>query len=192
MAFIKKISTSFSDAELVQQYKQTSNLNVLGDLYSRYMELVYGVCLKYFTASDDAQDAVINIFEELTQKVKKYEIENFRAWLYQLSKNYCLMKIRSNKAKPLLVDEDIVHFAENSHLDDVLEKEMSLNLMEHCLEQLPKEQKLAVELFYLQQKCYKEIAETTAIDVSKVRSLIQNGRRNLKICMDKTLLQKAE
>jgi RNA polymerase sigma factor (sigma-70 family) len=192
LAFIKKISSSFTDSELVQQYKDTSNMNTLGDLYSRYMDLLYGVCLKYFKEPDEAQDAVIHIFEELVTKVKKYDIDNFKGWLYQLAKNHCLMKLRSRKSQPVNVDADLMHLQENMHLDDVLEKETNLIVMEHCIEQLPIEQKAAIQLFYLQEKCYKEIADTTALDINKVRSFIQNGRRNLKICMDKTALQKAE
>jgi RNA polymerase sigma factor (sigma-70 family) len=192
LAFIKKISSSFSDSELVQQYKDTSNMDSLGDLYGRYMDLLYGVCLKYFKEPDEAQDAVIYIFEELVTKVKKYEIDNFKGWLYQLAKNHCLMKLRSKKSQPVNVDVDLMHLQENMHLDDVMQKETSLIVMEHCIEQLPSEQKTAIQLFYLQEKCYKEIADSTALDINKVRSFIQNGRRNLKICMDKTALQKAE
>jgi RNA polymerase sigma factor (sigma-70 family) len=192
LAFIKKISSSFTDSELVQQYKDTSDMDILGDLYSRYMDLLYGVCLKYFKEPDEAQDAVIHIFEELVTKVKKYEIDNFKGWLYQLAKNHCLMKLRSRKSQPINVGTDLMHLQENMHLDDVTEKETNLIVMEHCIEQLPKEQKAAIQLFYLQEKCYKEIADTTALDINKVRSFIQNGRRNLKICMDKTALQKAE
>jgi RNA polymerase sigma factor (sigma-70 family) len=192
LAFIKKISSSFSDSELVLQYKQTESMETLGDLYSRYMDLLYGVCLKYFKEPDEAQDAVIHIFEELVTKVKKYEIENFKGWLYQLAKNHCLMKLRSKKSQPVNVDADLMHLTENMHLDAVMEKESNLIVMEYCIEQLPDEQKKSIQLFYLQEKCYKEIAETTALDINKVRSFIQNGRRNLKICMDKTALQKAE
>jgi RNA polymerase sigma factor (sigma-70 family) len=192
LAFIKKISSSFTDSELVHQYKDTSNMDTLGDLYGRYMDLLYGVCLKYFKEPDEAQDAVIHIFEELVTKVKKYDIDNFKGWLYQLAKNHCLMKLRSRKSQPVNVDADLMHLQENMHLDDVMQKETNLIVMEHCIEQLPTEQKAAIQLFYLQEKCYKEIADTTALDINKVRSFIQNGRRNLKICMDKTALQKAE
>ncbi len=192
MAFIKKISSSFSDSELVQQYKHTESMETLGDLYSRYMDLLYGVCLKYFKEPDEAQDAVIHIFEELVTKVKKYEIENFKGWLYQLAKNHCLMKLRSKKNQPINVDADLMYLTENMHLEAVMDKEINLLAMENCIEQLPEEQKAAIQLFYLQEKCYKEIAETTTLDINKVRSFIQNGKRNLKICMDKTALQKAE
>ena len=191
MAFIKKILSAQNDAELVKQYKTGGDINVLGELYGRYMELVYGVCLKYFKEPEEAKDAVINIFEELVTKLKKYEVNNFKNWLYQLAKNHCLMKIRSSKSQPVTVDIDIMHLGGNNHLDNVTWKEEQLNGMENCIEQLPAEQKQAIRLFYLKEKCYKEIADLTETDISKVRSFIQNGRRNLKICMEKQALEKA-
>ncbi|MBS1496006.1 MAG: sigma-70 family RNA polymerase sigma factor [Bacteroidetes bacterium] len=191
MAFIKKITGELTDELLLQQYKASGNINTLGDLYNRYMDMIYGVCLKYLKEPDEAKDAVINIFEELVPKLKKYEVENFKAWLYQLAKNHCLMKIRAAKNKPTQVDIDFVHLPENMHPDSVMEKEATLILMENCIEQLPPEQKQAIQLFYLQQKCYKEISESTSIEINKVRSFIQNGRRNLKICMDKQAMEKA-
>ena len=166
-------------------------MNILGELYGRYMEMVYGVCLKYFKEPEEAKDAVMNIFEELVTKLRKYEVNNFKSWLYQLTKNHCLMKIRSRKSKPFTVGVDIVHLGENNHLDNITEKEAQLDGMGNCIEQLPEEQKKAIQLFYLEEKCYKEIADITETEVSKVRSFIQNGRRNLKICMEKHALQKA-
>ena len=102
------------------------------------------------------------------------------------------MKLRSSKSHPVNVDVDIVHLAENSHLEEVMDKENNLTAMENCIRKLPTEQKRVVEMFYLSEKCYKEIADATDTDINKVRSFIQNGRRNLKICMEKNALQKAE
>ena len=191
MAFLKKILSAESDHDLVQLYRTGGNIDTLGELYNRYMELVYGVCLKYMKNPEDAKDCVINIFEELVTKLKKYEVDNFKPWLYQLAKNHCLMKLRSKKGNPVNVDADLVHLPGNIHLDDVKEKELRFSSMEYCIEQLPPDQKQAIQLFYLEEKCYKEIAETTNTDINKVRSFIQNGRRNLKICMEKQALQKA-
>ncbi len=191
LAFIKNILSAETDQELVQRYKKDSDMAALGELYNRYMELVYGVSLKYLEDREEAKDAVINIFEELVTKLKKYDVDNFRGWLYRLAKNYCLMKIRSDKKYPTHVDADIMHLPENIHPDNVMEKEESLSSMEYCIEQLPDDQKQAIQLFYLKEKCYKDIAETTNTDINKVRSFIQNGRRNLKICMEKQALQKA-
>jgi len=191
LTFIRKILSAEDDHVLVQQYRKEGNIDILGELYNRYMELVYGVCLKYMKEPEDAKDCVINIFEELIIKLKKYEVDNFKGWLYQLAKNHCLMKLRGKKNQPYVIDADIMHLQENIHLDGVMEKETQLNTMEYCIEQLPHEQKQAIELFYLKEKCYKEIADSTQTDINKVRSFIQNGRRNLKICMEKQALEKA-
>jgi RNA polymerase sigma factor (sigma-70 family) len=191
LAFLKNILSADSDHELVRKYRSAGNIDTLGELYQRYMELVYGVCLKYMKEPEDAKDCVINIFEELVTKLKKYEVDTFKPWLYQLAKNHCLMKLRSKKGNPVNIDIDVVHLSENIHLDGVMEKELRLTSMESCIELLPADQKQAIQLFYLKEKCYKEIAEATNTDINRVRSFIQNGRRNLKICMEKRGLQKA-
>lgn len=187
MAFLKKISSSSSDSELIQQYKTSGSLEVLGELYQRYMELVYGVCLKYLKEPEDAKDCVLNIFEELVSKLKKHDVDNFKGWLYQVTKNHCLMRLRKYKIMPVNIDMSFMQSEENVHLDDELEKEENFKQMQYCLGQLNDEQKQVIELFYLNDKCYKEIAELTTIEINKVRSYIQNGRRNLKICMETQL-----
>ncbi len=185
MAFIKNIPGSESDEYLVNKYRSDGDMETLGALYNPYMDLVYGVSLKYFKNPEQAQDAVINIFEELVSKLKKYEVLNFKSWLYQLTKNHCLMKLRSKKGTVISLEDNIMHLSENNHQDDMQEKEGQFIIMEECMEQLPAEQKEAVRLFYLNEKCYKEIAEMRKLDINKVRSFIQNGRRNLKLCMEK-------
>lgn len=191
MAFIKNISSKLSDAELVSLYKTGGSLHTLGELYQRYMELIYGVCLKYLGDSDEAKDCVINIYEELIMKLQKHEVTNFRGWLYQLAKNHCLMKIRSAKNHPRHINHEFMHLADNDHLHEVFEKEARLGIMEYCIEQLAGEQRQVINLFYLQQQCYKNIASYTGLEVNSVRSYIQNGRRNLKICMEKKALENA-
>jgi RNA polymerase sigma factor (sigma-70 family) len=187
VAFIRKISSNHhSDNELIDQYKRTEDLQILGTLFYRYMDLTYGVCLKYLKQPENAQDAVMSIFEELIGKLKKHEIENFRPWLYTLAKNYCLMKLRTDKKAPILrTEEELMQFSGNWHLNDAPGKEDSFKLLENCLGQLISEQRKVIELFYFQNKCYNEITELTGMDWNKVRSYIQNGRRNLKICIEK-------
>ena len=186
MAFLKNISSNQPDSELVAAYKQTQDLNVVGELFQRYMELVYGVCLKYLKQPENAQDSTIAVFEELSAKLLKHEVENFKAWLYTLTKNHCLMRLRSEKKQTVVkIDAELVQSEESVHLNGVLEKEESFKQLEYCLGQLGNEQRQVIELFYLEGKCYNEISETTGIEWSKVRSYIQNGRRNLKLCIEK-------
>jgi RNA polymerase sigma-70 factor (ECF subfamily) len=168
-------------------------METLAVLYQRYMDLLYGVCLKYLKQPEAARDAVMHIFEELLEKLKKHEVDNFKSWVYTLAKNHCLMQLRTPKnLKTTEFKVDIMQSEEDVHLNGALQREENLEKMERCLQTLSAEQKITVELFYLQNKCYKEIAEITGLEWNKVRSYIQNGRRNLKICMEKNLVSKVK
>jgi RNA polymerase sigma factor (sigma-70 family) len=188
LAFIKDIhDPGVPDIELISRYKQDHDINIAGILFQRYMDLLYGVCLKYFKEPERAKDAVMQIFEELVIKIGKHEIENFRGWLYTLAKNHCLMQLRSPKTiRTAEFQPDLMQSGEELHLAGVMEKEAVFERMERCLQTLSPDQEKTVRLFYLENKCYKDISELTGIEWNKVRSFIQNGRRNLKICMDKT------
>src|SRR5690606_28626825 len=150
-----------ADADLVRQYKATGRLDYLAALYQRYMSLVYGVCLRYFD-EEASKDAVMQIFEELVAKLQQHEVHNFKSWLHVLTRNHCLMKLRSMKQRegrqvsiedrPLMENEEILHH------DNGFSLEANLQVMEKCLETLPEEQQKSVQLFYLQEKSYREVA----------------------------------
>jgi RNA polymerase sigma factor (sigma-70 family) len=174
-----------SDLELIERYKKTHNNEILGVLYERYMHLVYGTCLKYLKDTEAAKDAVMNIFEELMTKLRTHQVDHFRSWLFVVSKNHCLMQLRKDSRTPTTeIPVSLMQSEEEIHLNGVMEKEKHLNDLEDCLNRLPDEQQRSVRLFYLENKCYNEISDITGMEWNRVRSHIQNGRRNLKICMD--------
>ena len=175
-----------SDLELVATYRSSKDLNVLAQLYQRYLDLLFGVCLKYLEDKELAKDSVMEIFEELAARLTRHEITNFKGWLYTLAKNHCLMQLRSSsriRIRPF--DPELVQTAEELHLNDKMEKEARLDRLSDCIGTLSADQKTVVSLFYLENRCYKEIETITGYDWNKVRSLIQNGRRNLRICMQR-------
>jgi len=150
------------------------------------MPLVYGVCLNYFKEEEASKDAVMQIFEELIVKLKVHEVQNFKSWLHVLTRNHCLMALRkSAKNNTVSLEDAFVENGDFVHLDIEDTKEKRLTVMEKCMDTLPDEQKISVDLFYLQEKCYKEVADITGYEMLKVKSYIQNGKRNLKICMEK-------
>ena len=188
MAFLKDLKNSAAtDQDLVHLYKKNGDIRVLAELYQRYMDLLYAVCFKYLKNTEAAKDAVMAVFEELVSKLLKHEVVHFKGWLYMVTKNYCLMQLRSQKQLHLVPDPDIMQLAENLHLNGEFDKEEHFNQLEKCIDTLSPDQKQSVRLFYFQEKCYKEIAGITHSDWGKVRSLIQNARRNLKNCMDKNI-----
>ena len=176
---------TLTDAELLALYKRTGDLAHWGNLYQRYTAMVYGVCVKYLKDRDDAKDAVMQQFEKLGVSLRTHEVENFKSWLYIATRNHCLMQLRARKGKqteelsPLLMETDIV-----LHLEEETEMEQNLTKLENCIAKLLTDQQQCVRLFFLQEKCYKEIVTITGFDMNQVKSYIQNGKRNLKICME--------
>ncbi len=186
---IKKNDSVPADGWLIEKYKATGNVEFLGKLYQPYMHLVYGVSMKYLKDREAACDATMQIFEKLVIELLRRDVENFRPWLYVLAKNHCLMALRSEKSKKLhegILTETELVFMENhdpGHHPDVTQ-EATLAALKNCIEQLKASQKECVKLFYLDEKCYQEISEALHMDLNMVKSHIQNGKRNLKICLE--------
>lgn len=177
------------DEGLLKEFTATADLNVLGRLYSGYMPLVYGVCLKYLKNREESKDAVMQIFEKLIVEIPKQKIDNFRNWLHIVTKNYCLMQLRSQKTKNERMSEfmtDSVTFMENSsfmHPIDEDGQQFDIDLAD-CIERLKGEQKLCIQQFYYENRCYNEIARNLDLDEKKVKSHLQNAKRNLKLCLE--------
>lgn len=174
-----------TDSELIILYKKEGDLAIVGELYSRYASLVFGVCLKYLKDRDEAKDMAMVMFEKLTSTIKSHDIDNFKSWLYVSTRNQCLMQIRKEKGK--FKEEISDQLVENNlflHPPAETELEDNLSRLEKCIQKLVDGQKQCVEMFYLQEKCYQEISSSMGYDMNKVKSYIQNGKRNLKICME--------
>jgi RNA polymerase sigma-70 factor (ECF subfamily) len=178
-----------SEEELLEEFRSGKDPAVLGELYSGYMHLVYGVCLKYLKDRDESKDAVMQVFEKLITEIPKHRIENFRSWLHVVTKNHCLMQLRAKKSYDEKIGEwaaENIIFMENEqelHPIDGDSSEID-KALEDCIERLREEQKSCIRLFYYENRCYSEIAVNLALDEKKVKSHLQNGKRNLKICLE--------
>ena len=187
---------SKADEELLAEFRSEGDLEVLGELYSRYMHLVYGVCLKYLKDREESKDAVMQIFEKLIIEIPKRSIENFRSWLHVVTKNYCLMQLRSDKSKNERFSEwinDTVGFMETTIDLHPLDEDSDLLYrdLEECIERLKEEQKKCIMQFYFENRCYNEIAADMDLDVKTVKSYLQNGKRNLKLCLEEKNVRKS-
>lgn len=176
-----------NDEELVSLYQLQGDQKALGLLFDRYLELIYGVCMKYLKNTEDARDASIEIYEVLYRKLPYQKVQQFRPWLYVLTKNHCLGLLRKatrQKAKENGLADMHSAFVEHPMDEDnwIIEQQ---DLLLDCLDGLPTKQKKAIELFYFERRSYDEIAVMLKAPDKRIRSYMQNGRRNLKICLEK-------
>lgn len=180
----RKKYLGYSDQELIQLYIQEKCEHTIPILYERYAHLVMGSCLKYLKQVENAEDTTLRIFGELGDKLLKHEIQHFKSWLYQVTKNECFQFLRKNKVVTQELMDQIAP-DDSSDITNVILKEQQLVLLEKAIATLKDEQRTCVELFYLQQLSYQDISETLAISQNTVKSAIQNGKRNIKIWMEK-------
>jgi RNA polymerase sigma-70 factor (ECF subfamily) len=184
LLFRKNIK-QLDDNALLELVRLNDN-RAMGVLFERYSVLVLGLCLKYLKNKMEAEDEMMNIFDKLGDKIVRNEILNFKTWLYSVARNECLMKLRKKELKEtdaekaLLIKEDEAEEGlKLAHLT-----ESKLRLLEIAINELNEEQKICIDLFYLKDKSYDEISEVTKFDLKKVKSYIQNGKRNLKLILE--------
>ena len=178
-----------TDQELLEKFTADHNNEWLGILLERYTLLLLGVCMKYLKNEDDARDSVQQIFLKVIQELHKYKVEYFKSWVYMVAKNHCLMRLRDKQGKiPVEINEKLMSApGEETDQQSFIQNDQAYDLMEEALDELNPEQKQCVTLFYLQKKTYQEINEMTGFSLLQVKSYIQNGKRNLKILIERKM-----
>jgi len=176
-----------TDQELLEKFYADHKNEWLGILLQRYTLLLLGVSMKYLKNEEQAKDSVQQIFLKVIQELHKYKVEYFKSWLYMVAKNHCLMKLRESNGKSTVeVNDNITNKAdEEADRQVLLQNDHTLDLLELSLKELNPEQQQCVTLFYLQKKSYQEISDETGFTMLQVKSYIQNGKRNLRILIEK-------
>ena len=181
-----------TDQELLERYYDSRENDWLGILLQRYTLLLLGVCMKYLKEEEEARDCVQQIFVKVITELGKYRVVYFKSWIYTIARNHCLMKLRDQHGHPAeLSDAMLAAWDDEPGSNKHWEKEQWLEWMGQSLAALGKEQKLCVILFYLQKRSYQDIATATGFTLMQVKSHIQNGKRNLKLLMEKRAREKA-
>lgn len=178
-----------TDQELLEKFHADHDNEWLGILLERYTLLLLGVCMKYLKNEDDAKDSVQQIYLKVIQELHKYKVEYFKSWVYMVAKNHCLMILRDKHGKiPAAINEKMMAApGEETDRNALLLNDQALEMMEEALKELNPEQKQCVTLFYLEKKSYQEINEMTGFSMLQVKSYIQNGKRNLKILIERKM-----
>ena len=186
---MKAAGHDMTDQELLEQFNKDHNNEWLGILLQRYTLLLLGVCMKYLKNEDDAKDSVQQIFLKVIQELQKYKVVYFKSWVYMVAKNHCLMKLREKQGKITteLSEKLAATPQEESDKHLFIQNDHTIEVMEAALKELNREQMQCVTLFYLQKKTYQEITEITGYSLLQVKSYIQNGKRNLRLLIEKKL-----
>ncbi len=186
----KEVHDHKSDAELLALFRAGHNTEWIGLLLQRYTLLLFGVCLKYLKAEDEAKDAVQQIFLKVLTDIERHEVVYFKSWLYAVAKNHCLMHLREQHGrKRQALTDSMAPQHEDLKKFDLLQTEATYNHLESALQQLQPEQRDCINLFYLQKQSYQQIHEKTGYSLLQIKSYIQNGKRNLRLAIERKINQ---
>ncbi len=175
-------SASYTDEELLQQFKQSGDSVFIGQLFRRYDHKVLGVCLFYLKDEEESQDAAMEVFTNLLENGQNYSIQNFNSWIYRVTRNHCIKQLQKRLSRMELptgeFDEPV--FVENEDWETLLYRERVLDRLSEAIEELNEGQRTCIVLFYLKGLSYKEIEQRTSFSANEIKSHIQNGRRRLR------------
>lgn len=176
-----------TDTQLLELYYSDKNQKWIGILLERYTLLLLGLCMKYLKNEEEAKDCVQQIFLKVLTEIPKYKVDYFKSWLYMVGKNQCLMRLREKGVKEMKELTEQIVADEDSNRDALQQNELTYHFLEEALNELSEEQRVCVTLFYLQKASYNQISERRGYTLLQVKSYIQNGKRNLKLLLDKKL-----
>ncbi len=179
----------YTDEQLLAQFYSSGSNEWLGTLLQRYTLQLLGVGMKYLKNEEAAKDMVQQVFLKVIQELSRYKVTYFKAWLYTIARNYCLMQLREKNSKPVTeLNEQKENIAEpESDFETLLKQNEILDHINEGLKFLPELQQQCLTLFYLEKKSYQTISNTTGLSLMNVKSHIQNGKRNLKIWLIKKM-----
>ena len=180
-SYLRKLS----DEDIISLYKEKQWSSCIDELYQRYSHLVFGVCLKYVKQIENAEDITLTLFTSLTQKLLQHQVQHFKSWIYVSARNSSLMFLRANKKSEELMQDDHLFDESEFLLAEKHQKDELLDNLSAVFDELKEEQKMCIQLFYLEKKSYEEVAQITHYTLKEVKSHLQNGRRNLKILLEK-------
>ncbi len=180
-------SDHIADAQLLDFFYQDNNQRWIGILLERYTLLLLGLCMKYLKNEEEAKDCVQQIFLKVLTELPKYRVEYFKSWLYMVAKNQCLMRLRGKGSKEMKELSEHIVAEEDVNKDLLAENELTFHFLEEALHEINEEQRVCVTLFYLQKASYTQISDKTGYSLLQVKSYIQNGKRNLKLLLQKKL-----
>ena len=174
--------TTVSDGDLLVRLNE-GDPDALQTLYQRYGSYVHGLALRMLGAREEADEITQDVFWLVWKHKVQYDPERgrFSTWLFAVTRNRCIDRIRSEKrrpvTRPLEVDSDSA--LDTSPEEDAYLRERRRLVLE-ALASLPVEQQRAVELCFFQGMTHREVATHLGEPLGTIKSRIRMGMAKLK------------
>ncbi len=191
--FNSNTNSKLTDEELIKKYRFSHDKTYLGELFLRYTPYIFGVAIKNLKSQKEAEDVTLTIFNKISSDLKRIDVTDFSKLLYQLVKELCDIEVKKKNAtgeesKMILIDELTKESDDNLYINsDKPKLSLDANNLRLAIDTLNESQKICIDLFYVQNKSYQEVADITGYSLNQVKTNIQNGKRLLKTYVEKKI-----
>ncbi|MBI4787358.1 MAG: sigma-70 family RNA polymerase sigma factor [Chloroflexi bacterium] len=156
-------------------------------LYDRYDRLVFSLALKILRDRSAAEEVVQEVFVKVWRRARDYQAERakFSSWLARIAHNHAIDKLRQRNTLPYMTSDEhaaqIVDVGPTPH--DMAEQQLDHRRIVAALDQIPGEQRRAIELAYFDGFTHQQIARKLGTPLGTVKTRIRRGMQNLKLVL---------
>ena len=180
---------AFGDPDVALMLRvQRGDGSAFDELVARHQKAVLNIAWRYCGDRATAEDLAQEIFVKVWRAKGSYQPSaKFSTWLYRIAVNRCLNEIRSRPRKTAIPVEETVEGAEGSGPGDDLDRAEVRDAVRRAVDGLPPNQRMAVILSRFHDLAYEDIADSMAVSLEAVKSLLFRARENLKSALEKLI-----
>ena len=191
---------SGDDIQLMLKFKQGDD-SCFEALVDRYKQRVFNLAYRFVGNYEEAEDIIQEVFINVYRSRNTYSPKaKFTTWLYTITKNTCLKKLRIKKNNLISINENIelskgtvtrqiADVKSPNAAKAMIDYERS-QIIKEAINSLPQGQKVVILLRRYDDLAYNEIAEVMKISAKAVKSLLHRARLNLKEKLKKYITEK--
>ena len=148
-------------------------------LYMEYADYLTGVCARYISDEDTLKDVLQESFIRIFTQIHQFEYRgkgSLKAWITKITINEALMQLREEKAFLISLHE--------SQISDLPDEEpdvegIDTNILLTFVQKLPPGYRAVFNLFVIEEKSHKEIAEILQIQPTTSASQFLRAKKML-------------
>lgn len=167
-----------SEKELVEACVK-GNRERQGELFNRFGQNLFAICLRYMedysTAQDELQNGFLHIFKSL--RSFKYQGEgSLSAWLSRVMVNHCLQALR--KKKRHWISTESLHLSEEiiEEPNEEVINRIPMSQLLRFIEELPEGFRMIFNLYIFEEKSHREIAQLLGIQEKSSSSQLYRAK----------------
>jgi len=182
--------TTIDDQKLIEAILN-GDTKAYTQLVNRYKDLVFTLAIRMLKHREEAEEVAQDTFIKVFKSLDKFKGDSkFSTWIYKVTYNTCLDRIKKNKKhfNDVAIDEFTFNKIEtiDNALDNLIKEEKNV-LIKNCINKLPEDSSALLTLFYFEELSLDEISKIINIEANTVKVKLFRARKKLAVILEQYL-----